>query len=123
MSRAPKGPDLTRARGDDETQTLVLRDRQTRQVLDLSGYSFLLTVNTLEDPDTATSPGTVVLTMTGGGAADGSIVFTPTSDVDAMVPNVDEESYFYDIERTDMTSSRKKTILKGRYYIFQDITK
>jgi hypothetical protein len=83
----------------------------------ISGWSFLMTVDTLEDPpDASTKLFQVVGVVTDLALA--YVGFAPTT------ANTDLKArrYFYDIQAID-GASRKRTIVKDHFEIIQDITK
>ena len=103
-------------RGDSDAKGFVIQD-SNGVAIDITGFSFKLTVNSERDP---TDQVNEQFTITGviGVAANGTVSFAPTVTDTDITPG----TYFYDIEQTDV-SSRIKTIIKGRAKIIQDITK
>ncbi len=105
-------------RGDSYPLELTIKDKATKTVIDLTGYSFLMTVDTLQDPP---DDSTKVFEITGVLDVDpttGKVVFTPT----ALQTAIDPETYFYDVQMID-SSSNIRTIVKDKLKILQDITK
>ncbi len=108
--------ELCWGRGDSDAKGFVIQDSDG-VAIDITGFSFKLTVNTDRDPANQVNE---QFTITGviGVATSGLVSFAPTiSDTD-ITPG----KYFYDVEQTDV-SSRIKTVIKGRALIIQDITK
>ena len=104
-------------RGDSFPITMTLRDSETLEPIDLTGYSALMTVNSEQFPTDASNQ----LWQTAGALdADpttGIVVFTPsTSDTDQ-----DPGTYFYDVQITNGVTIR--TVVKSTLDIKQDITK
>jgi hypothetical protein len=108
--------DIERYRGD------TAADQWTVQTVagaahDISGYTFTLTVSTIENPPTNSSElynvsGTII---DGPG---GVVEFTPTPVQTDQKPAV----YYYDVQMVT-AGTRIKTIDKGKYTYHQDITK
>jgi hypothetical protein len=88
--------------------------------LDVTGFSFKMTVNTEEDPDPGPPIGSELVSITGTitDGPNGEVEFPWTPAQADQTP----EEYFYDIEQTD-TAGKILTIAKERYIIQQDITK
>lgn len=110
--------DITFYRGDSYPITLTIRDKDTSDPVDITGYSFRMTVNTEKDP---TSIATQLFTVDGVLDADpttGRVSFTP-SDTDTDHPS---GTYYYDIEMTD-TGGNVRTIAKYKFKLVQDISK
>lgn len=106
-------------RGDSDFKTFTIKD-STGAALDITGFTFTLTVNTEKNPDPAVPFGTELFSLTGViiDAVNGKVQFAPTSVQTNQVPR----KYFYDIQMVD-GSSRKTTVIKGIVQIIQDITK
>jgi hypothetical protein len=85
--------------------------------VDISGFSFKLTVNSERDP---TDQVNEQFSITGviGNPTGGLVSFAPTTTNTNITPG----TYFYDIEQTDGASAIK-TLIKGKALIVQDITK
>lgn len=108
--------DIIRFRGDTAADQWVIKD-SSGVVIDISGYSFILTVNSLENPPDAT---TELYNISGNitDAPGGVVEFTPTAGNANQKPAV----YYYDVQMTT-AGARIKTIDKGMYSYTQDITK
>jgi hypothetical protein len=103
-------------RGDSDAKGFIIQD-SAGVAVDITGFSFKLTVNLDKDPPDQVNEQFSIVGIIGI-ATDGAVSFAPTtSDTD-----IDPGIYFYDIEQTDV-SSAIKTVIKGRARIIQDITK
>lgn len=103
-------------RGDSPIIGIIVKDDQLTAV-DISGYSFLMTV----DPSPAPSSNANNLFQVVGviaDAANGRVTFQPSTVNTDQSPGV----YFYDIQMIT-TASSKRTLLSGEFEIRQDITK
>lgn len=114
-SGAPAELELERRRGDNFARRIALT--QNGQALDITGASFLKTVNAERDP---ADTGNQLYQVVGGivDAAGGVVEFAPTPLQADQPPG----RYHYDIQMTDV-AGRKRTILAGAISIKQDITK
>ncbi len=103
-------------RGDSDAKGFIVQD-ELGVAVDISGFSFKLTVNSKKDP---TDQVDEQFTITGviGVAADGEVSFAPLITDTDITPT----TYFYDIEQTD-GSGAIKTLIKSKAKIVQDITK
>jgi len=113
------GEALERKRGDTAPDVIKVTDEENGGVpLDVTGFSYTLTVSTEKDP--AAGLGTELVQV------NGTITDAPAGRVEFLwtVGDADQEPgrYWYDIEQVD-ASGRIKTVAKNRYDIFQDITK
>jgi hypothetical protein len=111
-------PTITRFRGDTKADLFTIK-RSNGQLVDITGFTFRMTVNDLENPSTGT-PGNILMAITGviTNATKGEVEFAPT----ALQADQTPGSYFYDVEMTDV-ASRITTIAKGSYVFTQDISK
>lgn len=108
--------DLTRPRGDTYADEFVLKSKSTGQPIDITGFSFKLTVNAKKDPGPTDTP---EFQITGAitDATAGKVEFAPTAtDADRT------GAFFYDIQMID-GAGRKRTLVKAKYGFTQDITK
>lgn len=115
----PAEHNFCRVRGDTEAESItVTTDGST--AIDITGDSFLLTVDPSPDPadDTANIYQIAGVIVDG---PNGIVSFSPSALQAAAAPN----TYFYDIQwtRTGSGSGSVKTILKGQWEIQQDVTK
>jgi hypothetical protein len=109
-----------RARGDTYAIVVQLTDGDVagNPPIDITGWSFLLTVDPSPDPADALSNlfqlvGTIV------DAPNGKVRFGPLS-----APQADQEpgTYYYDVQATN-TVPEIRTVLRGEWPVVQDITK
>jgi len=108
---------ITRFRGDTHPLTFALTDNATPAVaIDITGFTFLLTVDTLEEPGDALTNVFSIAGVIDSGVG-GTFKFTLTA---PQADNLGE--FFYDIELTD-TASAIRTIAKDAWTWEQDITK
>jgi len=106
-------------RGDSPTFTFVLKD-SAGVVVDITGYVFTMTVDTLEEPLDVTDPSaTEVFTNTGTSAtpASGEWTHQPTALNTALTPG----EYFYDVSVA--VGTQKITLVKSVLEVLQDIGK
>ena len=103
------------ARGDSDAKGFIVQD-SAGVAIDITGFTFRLTVNTEQDP----APGTELFTVVGviTDATSGKVAFAPTTTDTAQTPG----EYFYDVEQTD-AGGLISTIIKGVCEIVQDISK
>jgi len=107
-------------RGDSYPLELTIKNKETKELIDLTGYSFLLTVDSLKTPIDAL---TKVFEVAGVVDPDqvvstGKVTFTPTE----VQTDITTKKYFYDVQMTD-ASAHIRTIVKDTFTILQDITK
>jgi hypothetical protein len=111
------GQELERKRGDTAPDVLLVMDPNNPTLpLNITGFSYLLTLNTLKSPpDDTTQLAQIAGTVNGIG---GRVEFLWTA------PQADQAvgKYWYDIQQTD-SAGRIKTLAKNKYTFFQDITK
>lgn len=118
-AQIPKNVPLCRTRGDTAPWTFVIKDTATPPVvIDITGRTYLLTLDTLEEPtDTATN--VFELTGTVAVGTDGKVTFEMSlAQADALAII----EYFYDVQQTD-GAGKLKTIIKSTFTVAQDITK
>lgn len=121
---APTECDIEKRRGDTKDLSIRLKD-ETGAVLNVAGYTALLTLNTVKDPDPDASPASGEEIFQTSGApnspgSDGILRF----DFAAFggSPYVPVASYYYDVQVTD-ASGEIFTPLIGKFVVKQDITK
>lgn len=112
--------EITWFRGDSYPIELTIKDKATSEAIDISGYAFLMTVNTEKDPIDETAQ---IFQVVGEIDADqitnkGKITLTPT----AVNTDLSNGTYYYDVQMTD-SSGNIRTIAKDKFKISQDITK
>ena len=108
--------DIVRFRGDTAADEWTIKNA-AGTAIDLAGFSFVMTVNTLENPpDNVTELYSIVGGITD--AINGVVEFAP------LLASVDQKpaTYYYDVQMTD-TGGRIKTIDKGQYTYTQDVSK
>ncbi len=104
------------ARGDSDAKGFIVQDSDG-VAINITGFSFKLTVNSEKDPLTTDNQQfTVVGALTD--AANGKVAFSPTAANTDIAP----ATYFYDIEQTD-TGAAISTLIIAKCLIVQDITK
>lgn len=108
--------DLTRYRGDTAADVITVQTSAGAAV-DVTGFTFILTVNSIQNPPDNTTElyniaGAILV------AAAGTVEFVPTTGNSDQKP----AAYYYDIQMIDDVG-RIKTIEKGMYTYTQDITK
>lgn len=109
--------DIVRYRGDTRAYAIFVRDAKTLEAIDITGYSFKLTVSMEENPEDDTNQ-EFGLTGTITEAVAGKVQFAPTANQADQVPG----TYYYDIELTDGDGGIL-TVAKGRWIVNQDISK
>ena len=110
--------DITWYRADSFPIELTLTNKLTKMAIDITGYSFLFTVNSIEDPPDDTDQVFQVAGVLDADPTTGKVSFTPTK-TDTAQPIA---TYYYDVQMTD-GSGNVRTIAKFRFFIHQDITK
>lgn len=109
--------DLKRERGDTFPDRFAIKKESDGLPLDITGYSFLLTVDPEKYP-IDNSNNLFQITGVIVDAANGIVEFAPSAVQADQTPNV----YYYDAQLTDQ-SGRIRTFDRGKYKIIQDITK
>lgn len=114
------GLPIERKRGDFAPDKLTIMDADNpNQVLDITGFTYKMTINTVKDPDPSVPYGSELLQISGVvGGVDGIVTFIWT----ALLANKLPGQYWYDIEQID-AGGAIKTIIKNQYIFYQDITK
>lgn len=103
-------------RGDSDAKGFVIQD-SSGVAIDITGFSFKLTVNSDKAPSDQTNEQfTVIGVLTD--ATNGKVAFNPTTTDTDINPG----TYFYDIEQTD-NGGLISTLLVAKCIIVQDITK
>ena len=107
---------ITRKRGDTYAETITITD--TRRVpIDITGYTFRLTVDQQEAPvDTSTNLFSVAGTILD--AAAGTVEFALTAQQADRAPG----TYYYDLQLTD-GAGRIRTVALDKWVVVQDISK
>lgn len=107
---------IERMRGDTRYDVFTLAYRETRQPYPLTGWTFVLTVDPLQNPTDATGN---LFALTGVilNEAGGEVGFAPSA---LQADHVG--AYYYDVQGTDPTGL-VHTLVKDTYTFLQDITK
>lgn len=109
--------DICVTRGDTTPWTFTVKTGSPAVVVDITGFSFVLTVDPSKDPADAAS-NLFALTGTLTDAVNGVVQFAMTAaQADQIV-----QDYFFDLQMTDGASTLR-TIAKGKYEFRQDISK
>lgn len=103
------------ARDDADPRVFTIKD-DAGAVIDISTWTFTLTVNSEKDPTDVTGQQFTIAGALVTDGTDGKVSFTPAPGDTDITPN----KYFYDIQRN---TPSKKTLIKGQCIILQDITK
>lgn len=108
--------EITRHRGDTYADEITIKNKKTSKPIDITGYTFILTVDSKRDPIGAS---TRKYSITGAivNPTMGKVEFTPTEEQANLVG-----TFYYDIQMID-NMGRKRTIALDRYTYLQDITK
>ncbi len=116
--------EICRFRGDTQPLKFQVTQSGSPSTIDITGYSFLFTVNSERNPDIDVSPevGTQQFQITGTitTAVEGRFEFRyeASPNPSELIPG----TYYYDIQMTE-SGGNVRTIGKGKYVIKQDITK
>lgn len=107
---------ITRKRGDTYAETITVTD-SAGTAIDITGYTFKLTVDPSKTPADATANlffivGTILV------AVDGTVEFAPSPIQADQTPG----TYYYDVQLID-AAGRIRTIALDKWVVTQDITK
>ncbi len=120
MAAIDKTGDATKTicwgRGDSNAKGFIRQD-SAGVAIDVTGFSFKLTVNSEKDPANTTNQQFTIIGVLVD-AVNGQISFAPTTTDTDIVPG----TYFYDIEQTD-GGGGVATLIIAKCVIVQDITK
>jgi len=108
--------DYCRSRGDTYSIEIAIKDSSSVAV-DVTGFSFLLTVDPSASPTDALA-NIYQLTGTIDDAPNGLVSF-PVSAANALAA---PGNYYHDIQQID-AAAKVRTIAKGKWTVLQDITK
>lgn len=114
----PVVTDICVARGDSPVMTFQITDPSDGSVVDITGFTFVLTVDPEPFPADAVNN---LFQVTAGpivGGTTGQVQMQPTT----VNTNQPASAYFYDLQMTTLTPSIR-TILRGQFQIQQDVTK
>lgn len=116
LNICPVELDICVTRGDTTPWTFTVKSDSTTPV-DITGFSFILTVDPSDEPSGA---GDNLFALTGAitDALNGIVQFSMSVAQADQTPNV----YFHDLQMTDGASALR-TIAKGEFEFKQDITK
>ncbi len=107
---------ITRKRGDTYAETITITDT-TGAVIDITGYTFKLTVDPEKAPASAANN---LFSITGTilSAVAGTVEFAPS----ALQADQTPGTYYFDIQLID-GAGRIRTIALDKYIVVQDISK
>lgn len=111
-------PVITMFRGDSFNIVFTLKDAASKTPLDLTGSTFILTVDRKENP---VDSNTRLFTVNGSVDSDpitGKVSFKPTATHTSTAG-----SFYYDIQMSTASTSQVRTVVKDKFIITQDITK
>jgi hypothetical protein len=113
---APTSITISRTKGDTYAEEFTVKD-SAGAAIDVTGFSFLLSVDPNPDPSDDT---TRLFQITGVlvDAANGRISFAPSA---LQADQLEPDTYFFDIQQTDGASA-VRTIAKGEYIVLPQIT-
>jgi len=112
-----KQEEIRRLRGDTKPIPKILKSDDTGLAVNITGYTFVLTVDTQQNPpDAVTQQFQISGSIIDGPA--GKVQFQPSLGQADQTPG----TYWYDIQITE-ASGAIVTLLKGKWLIRQDITK
>jgi hypothetical protein len=122
---APTECNFEKRRGDTKDISIRLKDATSGANVDVTGYTALLTINTVKDPNPDVSPavGEQIFQAVGtpnSPGTDGILRFDFANFGGS--PYVPVGSYFYDVQVTDAIGEIF-TPLIGKFVVKQDITK
>lgn len=108
---------ITRKRGDTYADEITVKSKATGLPINITGYTFTMTLDPLKDPLTATNNlyslvGTII------DAPAGRVEFAPSALQADQPPGI----YYYDVQMID-GAGRKRTIALDKYKYEQDISK
>ena len=109
---------ITMHRGDSFNIVFTLKDAATGLPLNLTGSTFILTVDRKQNP---VDSNTRLFTVNGsldGTPSNGRVTFKPLTTHTATAGN-----YYYDVQMTTAATSQVRTVVKDQFIITQDITK
>lgn len=108
---------ITRKRGDTYAERITVINKETQAVIDITGCSFVLTVDPERAPATSAN-NLFSLTGTVTDAVNGVVEFAPSAVQADQVPG----TYYFDIQMTD-GAGKKRTIDLDKWVVVQDISK
>ena len=117
LNLCPAEVDLCFSRGDTVPWTFTIKNKTTGAVINITGFSYRLTVDPSETPSNS-NKNLFVLTGTITDAPNGIVEFAMTATQADQTPDV----YFFDLEQTD-AGLAIRTVARGKYEFQQDISK
>ncbi len=113
--------DIDWYRGDSYPLELTIKDKTSGLAVDLTGFTFLFTVNAEQKPTDITNQlfQTVGVVDPDQVTNKGKVVFTP---IIADTTVADIATYYYDIQLS-YAADKPRTIKKAKFKLLQDITK
>ena len=108
--------EIIRKRGDTYANEFIIKD-SAGTVIDITGYSFTLTVDPQKNPtDDSNNLFQLAGNITDG--PNGAVEFAPS----AVQADQEPGTYYYDLQMTDL-SGAIRTVALDKYKFVQDITK
>lgn len=117
LNLCPLEVDICINRGDTTPWTFTVRTGVPLAPLDISGFSYLLTVDPSATPTDALN-NLFQLTGTIIDGPNGVVRFALSDSQADQVP----KEYFFDLQQTDGSGARR-SLIQGSFEFFQDITK
>ena len=117
LNICPFEVDVCISRGDTTAFQFTIRSGTPPVADDITGFSYLLTVDLDQDPTDATN-NLFQLTGTITDALNGVVEFSMSTSQADQLPNI----YFFDVQQTDGTGAIR-TVVIGQYEFRQDISK
>ena len=118
LNVCPVDIDLCVTRADTEPFSFALIN-DAGAAIDITGFTFVLTANTEQDPTDETGQLFQLPGVLSGTPTDGIVTFIPIDTPTVTFANAG--NFFFDVQQTDTLAIR--TIIKGKLEIRQDITK
>lgn len=117
LNLCPSPVNICMTRGDATPFQFTLTD-DAGAAIDISGDSFLLTVDPSADPPNSDNNLFQLVGSLPGGGTDGVVQFEPSAVDTAQPPS----TYYFDVQQTTVAGDIR-TIVKGEFAIQEDITK
>jgi hypothetical protein len=118
LNVCPFAFDICITRGDSTPMSVTITDdAATPAPIDITGFTYLLTVDPSESPADGTG-NLFQLAESNTPGVDGVVVFSPSTTDTDQTPS----DYFFDIQQTD-AGANLRTVAKGKFTVLQDITK
>jgi hypothetical protein len=115
------GQPIERKRGDTAPDKITIMDFDNPgSPLDITGFAYLFTINSVKDPDPSIPYGDEKLQLIGTIplGTDGIVLFNWNT----TNANQEPRQYWYDVQQIDL-SGTVKTIVKNTYTFYQDVSK